>query len=187
MRCQYLEEVVMRYCKAYPVRKMIPASSSQLVSPCFTNYETCPVYQEKMPIVEEAPPRPEEKEGKAEAPEINHVSIEQKYCVWLRQEIVSYRLCTRNYNCRTCQFEQMLADRNGKYVEPLEVVQEIEQLRELPASQRKCKYMVTGKVLYQRCHMDYECWRCPIYQRIRDTAVATYIKEAKEQPLSNQQ
>lgn len=189
MQCPFLEEVVMRYCRAYPVRKMIPASPSQLVSPCFTNYGTCPVFKGKDHPAIKAP-RPEDKIEGAAVPETGPVSLdqkqgEQKYCVWLRQDIVSYRLCTRNYDCKHCQFEQMLADRNGRYVEPPEVIREIERLRKLPASQRKCKYMVTGKVLYQPCTLNYECWRCPIYQRIRDAAVTTYINEAKEQPADN--
>jgi hypothetical protein len=188
MQCPFLEEVVMRYCRAYPVRKMIPASSSQLVSPCFTNYETCPVFKGKEhPAIKV--PRPEEKIAGTTVPETGPVPPEQKqqgeqkYCVWLRQDVVSYRLCTRNYDCKNCPFEQQMLDEgNGKYVESPEVIREIERLRKLPGPQRKCKYMVTG---YQPCTLNYECWRCPIYQRIREAAVTTYINEAREQPADN--
>lgn len=169
----------MRYCKAYPVKKMIPASSSQLVSPCFAGPEGCGVYQHVKsgkPLVEPVPaPEP----TRETPPPPKEEAAEQKYCVWVRQEIVSFRPCTRNYDCGSCQFEQMLADRDGKYVEPPQMMQEVERLRQLPTTQRRCKYTVTGKTLTKPCGMDYECWRCSTYQQMRTSIVENCIAEAK--------
>lgn len=179
MPCPYLEEVSMRYCKAYPIKKMIPASSSQLVSPCFSNCSSCPVYQDVRG--KKFSPKIKAREPScAGMPQACQSEQEQKYCVWSRQEVVSYRLCTHNYDCQSCQFEQMLIEQDGKYAEPPQVVAEIERLRKLPADQRRCKYMVTGKILLESCHLDYECWKCSMYQKMRTSIVENYIAEAKK-------
>jgi hypothetical protein len=47
MSCPYLEEVVMVFCRAYPVKKMIPRSQSLSASPCLAGgFERCPFFQE---------------------------------------------------------------------------------------------------------------------------------------------
>ncbi|MDQ7779623.1 MAG: hypothetical protein RDV41_07925 [Planctomycetota bacterium] len=186
MKCPFLEEVTMSYCRAYPIRKLVPSSSLHSGSLCDGGFGVCKAYQHfagagdsaarqgeaKAPQVEktEAVPAPncggvcrEASVGVA-APDPN-----KKYCVWLEQDIVSYRVCTKNYECSKCQFEQMLADRNGKYVESAEVVAEVERLRSAPTAQRRCKYMITGRVLYKPCENDYECYKCPTYLAIRDS------------------
>lgn len=62
MRCKYLEEEIIRYCKAYPVRKEIPASPTDIISKCLSDkYVNCPIYKEyaeeghaeKCPFLEE--------------------------------------------------------------------------------------------------------------------------------------
>jgi hypothetical protein len=179
MKCPYLEEVAMRYCQAYPIKKMIPASSSQLVSPCFSSPEGCAVYKDvtgksfktpcqKCPALATADTPPTETEG-----------AEKKYCVWLRQETVSYRLCTRNYDCQSCTFEQMLIEQEGKYVETPDAIKAVEQLKDLPADQRKCKYTVTGKTLYEPCNKNYACWNCATYKNMRSNIIEKYTEEAK--------
>jgi len=187
MRCPYLEEVVMRYCQAYPVKKMIPASSSQLVSPCFASHEGCPVYQDvrgkktqPRKQVRTSADLPQAPTEKTETTPVQPEGKEQKHCVWVRQEMVSYRLCTRNYDCASCSFEQMLIERDGKYVEPPQVVAEVERLRKLPADQRRCKYTVTGKILLESCQANYECWQCPKYKELRNSIVEACLAEAKK-------
>jgi glycine cleavage system H protein len=52
MKCPFLEEVVVRYCNAYPVKKMIPASVSDSQCACLSNgHSTCPEF-EKMARVD---------------------------------------------------------------------------------------------------------------------------------------
>jgi hypothetical protein len=177
MRCPYLEEVVMCYCQAYPVKKMIPASSSQLTSPCYANLETCPIHKDiknkKQPLTQ--PPEPITAESQAG----DESAGKQKYCVWLREEMVSYRLCTRDYDCQSCPFEQMLIERDGKYVEPPHSAAEMEKLKRLPGNLRRCKYTVTSKTLTQPCNMNYECWNCATYKEIRVSIVEKCLAEVR--------
>jgi hypothetical protein len=47
MGCPYLEEVVMVFCRAYPVKKLIPRSRSMTNSACQGNgFGRCPFFQE---------------------------------------------------------------------------------------------------------------------------------------------
>ncbi len=58
--------------------------------------------------------------------------------VWLKLGAVSFRICTRNYECNHCAFAQDLQDRFGT----IAVIgdKEIERLKQLPGNQRLCRY-----------------------------------------------
>jgi len=47
MTCPYLKEVVMLYCDACPIKKMVPLDHLASASPCLLlDYKGCPLYQE---------------------------------------------------------------------------------------------------------------------------------------------
>ena len=58
--------------------------------------------------------------------------------LWLELGAVSYRLCDRNYECGHCAFAQDIQDRFGT----IAVVgdDEVAKLKQLPGSQRLCRY-----------------------------------------------
>jgi hypothetical protein len=186
MKCPFLEEVTMSYCRAFPIKKLVPSSSLHAGSVCESGFASCSAYKQFSGMAAahqetvagshgtSRPIRPDRPCASCTDRTSGQTSQDesQKYCVWQEQDIVSYRICTKNYECEKCQFEQMLADTNGKYVEPPEVVQEVERLRSMPTSQRRCKYVITGKVLTKLCTYNYECFRCPAYNTIRDTIAA---------------
>lgn len=151
MRCTFYEEVKVAYCKGFSVRKMIPLTETS-TSCLDENYSECSVYKNK-PMIKEI-----EKEK----------TQEEKFCPWLRQEIISYRLCTKNYNCEKCEFEQMIADTNGKYKESKEVLEEINKFLKLPVHQRRCKYVLYGNTKKTPCDKNYECFRCETYIKLRE-------------------
>lgn len=45
-KCPFLEEIVVRYCKAYPVRKMIPTNKLLREDPCIGCPSKCSIYNE---------------------------------------------------------------------------------------------------------------------------------------------
>ena len=46
-RCPYLKEVVMVFCEAYPVKKMVPLDRSKTASQCFgDDYHSCALFAE---------------------------------------------------------------------------------------------------------------------------------------------
>ncbi len=47
MSCPYLKEVVMLFCQAYPVKKMVPLDRIASANPCLAHdFEACPLFQE---------------------------------------------------------------------------------------------------------------------------------------------
>lgn len=47
MACPFLEEVVMVFCRAYPVKKLIPRGRSLAASRCLSGgFDGCPFFQE---------------------------------------------------------------------------------------------------------------------------------------------
>lgn len=59
MACPYLEEVVMLFCRAYPVKKPIPRDRVATSSPCLGDgFERCPFFQERVPAAAPAVPPP---------------------------------------------------------------------------------------------------------------------------------
>jgi hypothetical protein len=47
MSCPYLKEVVMLYCQAYPVKKLVPLDRIASADPCLSReYEACPLFKD---------------------------------------------------------------------------------------------------------------------------------------------
>lgn len=47
MACPYLKEVVMLYCQAYPIKKLIPLERIASADPCLGHeYEACPLFKD---------------------------------------------------------------------------------------------------------------------------------------------
>lgn len=69
--------------------------------------------------------------------EVELKSLKDKH-VWLELGAVSFRLCTRNYECGHCAFAQDIQDRFGT----ISVIgeEEVEKLKQLPGNRRLCRY-----------------------------------------------
>jgi hypothetical protein len=47
MRCPFFEEVLVAFCRAYPVKKMVPSDRIQANCMCTTeSFDGCPMFQE---------------------------------------------------------------------------------------------------------------------------------------------
>lgn len=65
MSCPYLKEVVMLYCQAYPVKKLIPLDRIASADPCLgVDFEACPLFKDVIAKMRansqptESPPHP---------------------------------------------------------------------------------------------------------------------------------
>lgn len=103
----------------------------------------------------------------------------KKKCVWMEAGVVSYKLCDNNYDCSTCVYDhamQVKVERQKQAVEPtlVEVASDklnatwTEKMMLLPASQRKCRYMITGEVGRKLCPNSYECGSCAFDQMMQE-------------------
>ena len=48
MACPHLKEVVMLFCDAYPMKKMLPLDRIATANPCLGEYQSCPLFKELM-------------------------------------------------------------------------------------------------------------------------------------------
>jgi len=112
-----------------------------------------------------------------EAPEAGEAveeGVKPKECVWSRMGVVSYRICTRDYDCLTCEFDQMMQEKIASG-ETTELDEALERLKELPGPQRVCRYALKGDVSYRLCSRLFQCETCEFGQ---------YMKDALEQKLA---
>lgn len=55
MRCPFFEEVLVAFCRAYPVKKMVPSDRLQANCVCtHEGFEDCPLFREVMARIEAA-------------------------------------------------------------------------------------------------------------------------------------
>lgn len=104
----------------------------------------------------------------------------RKKCVWMEAGVVSYKLCDNNYDCATCVYDQAMQTKVARQKErmtasvPVETAPEkftqtwVEKMLALPASQRKCRYMLTGEVDRKLCPNTYECGNCAFDQMMQE-------------------
>lgn len=87
-----------------------------------------------------------------------------KPCVWMKMGVVSYRMCTKDYDCLTCEFDQQMQAAG----ESPEIVAALERLKALPGNQRLCRYALRGEVSYRLCTRLFECVNCEFYQLMEE-------------------
>jgi len=93
--------------------------------------------------------------------------IKPKECLWMRMGMVGYRLCTRDYDCLTCEFDQMMQEKMASG-EASELDAALERFKELPGSQRLCRYALKGDVSYRVCTRLFQCATCEFGQMMED-------------------
>lgn len=91
-----------------------------------------------------------------------------KQCLWMKMGMVSYRICTRDYECTTCEFDQMMQEQMARGEESPEIAEAIERLKALPGNQRLCRYALKGDVSHRLCARLYQCATCEFGQMMQD-------------------
>jgi glycine cleavage system H lipoate-binding protein len=106
---------------------------------------------------------------------------DEKRCIWMDAGVVSYKLCPNNYNCNDCPFDAAMMKRiseakrihvpeasRSKATPPKYNESWMKRFRDLPASQRKCRYMLQGLVRYKLCANNFDCGNCAYDQMFQD-------------------
>jgi tetratricopeptide (TPR) repeat protein len=102
-------------------------------------------------------------------------AVKPKECVWMKLGMVSHRLCTNNYDCLTCEFDQEMQEKMAKG-DAAELDAALEKFKELPGNQRVCRYALKGNVAYRLCTRLFKCETCEFGQNMEE---ATQRKLAK--------
>jgi len=103
----------------------------------------------------------------------------KKKCIWMEAGVVSYKLCDNNYDCPTCVYDQgmqlkVARQKEAAQVSRLEPTADnftqtwVDSMMRLPASQRKCRYMITGEIGRKICPNAYECGNCSFDQMMQE-------------------
>jgi len=101
-------------------------------------------------------------------PEVKALTEEEtKYCVWMSMGIVSYRICTNNYDCMNCEFDQEIQEKMASGEAP-ELEEALARFKELPGSQRLCRYALKGDVSHRLCTCLFQCATCEFGQMMDD-------------------
>ncbi len=95
-------------------------------------------------------------------------AVKVKQCIWARMGVVSYRICTRDYDCLTCEFDQTMQEKIAAGEAP-GLDEALERLKELPAPQRVCRYALKGDISYRLCTRLFQCAACEVDQLMQDT------------------
>jgi CheY-like chemotaxis protein len=105
-------------------------------------------------------------------------SAQPRECVWAKAGVVSYRLCTLNYKCDQCEFAQTMIDREaaGDAREETGVGTLFDKLREKSASERQCRYMLSGDISFKLCPNTFQCYRCAFDQSMQDKLDQTALR-----------
>ena len=185
MKCPFLESVVVHYCKAYPKRIMIPEGASNEPCHCLGGkHFKCEIFNElahqNLQEVLSSEETHKEKEEKEMAANKKGESGEEKQCIWMKAGVVSYRICTHDYDCATCEFNQMLMDSAAPGMAAGEVAglnELLAKMRSLPGDQKPCRYMLQGVVSHKLCARNYECGTCPYDQMMQDMLDYHLVKE----------
>jgi DNA-binding response OmpR family regulator len=94
-------------------------------------------------------------------------AVKVKECIWAKMGVVSYRICTHDYDCLTCEFDQTMQEKMATG-EASELDEALERLKELPAPQRVCRYALKGDVSYRLCTRVFQCGACEFDQLMQD-------------------
>jgi|GEM_PF-4726560 len=87
-----------------------------------------------------------------------------KDCIWVKAGVVASRICDHDFQCDTCEFgQQVQEERKQKRAEA-----KMEGMKDIPGSQRQCRYMLSGKVAYRVCPFVYHCGTCEFDQIMQD-------------------
>jgi CheY-like chemotaxis protein len=110
-----------------------------------------------------------------------------KPCVWMKMGVVRYRMCTNDFNCLTCEFDQQMQSAG----ESPEIAAALERLKALPGGMRTCRYALKGEVSARLCSRIFNCVRCDFAQLMEDQTEARLAKLAvrrealKKKPAKN--
>jgi len=118
----------------------------------------------------------------------------ERKCIWMDAGVVSYKLCVNQFQCNTCEFDSAMANRVKKSKadamsdQPIknqkkEIVDWMAEFKNLPADQRKCRYMLMGEVSYKICPNSFRCGECTFDQMMQDSIQPVMESETNQLPM----
>jgi len=124
-------------------------------------------------------PKVEGVAGEESAPEEGKLKV----CVWAKMGMISQRICNNDYECVTCEFDQMMQEKMASG-ESTELDATLEKFKALPGNQRLCRYALKGDVSHRLCSRIFQCATCEFGQTMEDALQQKLAKlEARREAL----
>ena len=106
-----------------------------------------------------------------------------KECVWMKLGMVAHRICTNDYDCLTCEFDQTMQEKMASGETP-ELEAAMEKFKALPGNQRLCRYALKGDISYRLCSRLFHCVTCEFGQMMDESLQRKLAKlEARREAL----
>lgn len=118
----------------------------------------------------------------------------ERKCIWMDASVVSYKLCTNQFQCNICEFDLAMSNRAKQTKiaaqesqsipsHKKEIIEWTEEFRHLPADQRKCRYMLMGEVSYKICPNSFRCGECTFDQMMQDRIQPVFEQDMEKMPM----
>lgn len=118
----------------------------------------------------------------------------KRKCIWMEAGVVSFKLCDNNYDCSTCAYDHAMQAKvdEGRLQRPQPAVETpkerfteswVQKMMRLPASRRKCRYMLTGEVSSKICPNAYDCGTCEFDQMMQERLMREVLPVRAESHL----
>ena len=115
------------------------------------------------------------------------VPVGKKKCIWMEAGVASYKLCDNNYDCSTCSYDHgMEAKINKNKIAASDKFNQtwMERMMLMPASQRKCRYMLTGEIGRKLCPSAYQCGTCSFDHKMQERLQAQVLPIHQSQEIA---
>ncbi|MFH1230312.1 MAG: formate dehydrogenase accessory protein FdhE [Planctomycetota bacterium] len=122
------------------------------------------------------PPKPEIAPEPVKEEVTEKPKIKEKQCIWSKAGVVSYRLCTNNFKCDSCEFAQTLMDKGAQVGDRPMMMDAIKKMLEKPGPERACRYTLSGQVTYRLCSNVYRCGQCAFNEAMEERLNAEEAK-----------
>jgi DNA-binding response OmpR family regulator len=125
----------------------------------------------------EPPTKPETTTTPPEAAvEVKEKPKTEKQCIWSKAGVVSYRVCSNNFRCDSCEFAQGLMDKGAQVGNRPMMMDAIKKMLEKPGPERACRYTLSGQVTYRLCSNVYRCGQCTFNEYMEEKLDAETAK-----------
>jgi len=115
----------------------------------------------------EAPPAPPATAPVEEVKEKAKPKTE-KQCIWSKAGVVSYKVCSNNFRCDSCEFAQSMMDKGAQVGDRPMMMDAMKKMLEKPGPERSCRYMLSGQINYKLCSNVYRCAQCSFNEFMED-------------------
>jgi tetratricopeptide (TPR) repeat protein len=92
--------------------------------------------------------------------------VKAKECLWMKMGMIEFRICTNDYNCVTCEFDQEMQQKTAGESSELDAA--LDKLKQLPGNKRTCRYALKGDISQRICSRLFQCQTCEFGQGMED-------------------